>query len=348
MTGWTSNSPVGESPADAALGLPPPAGLAGLVRGGHRVRLPVLYRAGPVAARQEHQDVAGERADLPLAKRGSRCADKLFAATGFVGAGRAVAPGEGHRAVPAGRAGAGPASGDRRRPGVRGAGAVRCRRRPHRAGRPRVRTTGAGLAGADHSPTAEPDRDDHAATARRRAGGAGQGPVPSGRRATGVFDQHGAGSGAYRRLARRLLPATGRWSARRFGRHRSAPPGRRTVPVVRHPVDRVRDPPPDPSGVFPGVRDPPAPPREGSGPSSGRQPKSRCTTHYRREARRPLRPAALIATARTAARARTARDSRTARTRSETSGARPSPSVGRISSWWAYCVGPPSRTPNAP
>ena len=44
----------------------------------------------------------------------------------------------------------------------------------------------------------------------------------------------------------------------------------------------------------------------------------------------------------------TARDSRTARRRSVTSGTRPSPRVGRISSWWAYCVGPPSRTPSAP
>ena len=66
------------------------------------------------------------------------------------------------------------------------------------------------------------------------------------------------------------------------------------------------------------------------------------------EARRPLRPAALRTSATIAVATCTARDKRTARARSETCGGLPSPSVGRISSWWAYWVGPPNRTPSAP
>ena len=64
--------------------------------------------------------------------------------------------------------------------------------------------------------------------------------------------------------------------------------------------------------------------------------------------RRPLRQAPLTAAAKAALTSCTARDSRTARTRSAICGAGPSPRAGRISSWWAYCVGPPRRTPSAP
>ncbi len=61
-----------------------------------------------------------------------------------------------------------------------------------------------------------------------------------------------------------------------------------------------------------------------------------CAAHDRGETRRPLRPAALRATASAAAASCTARDNRTALARSETCGGGPSPSVGRISSSCAY------------
>ena len=83
--GWTNNSPTAESPADEALVLLVAAALAGLVRRRHRVRLSVLHGAGTVAARQEHQDLPRERADLPIADRRACARDKCSATAGFVG-----------------------------------------------------------------------------------------------------------------------------------------------------------------------------------------------------------------------------------------------------------------------
>ena len=68
-----------------ALGVPAPAAVAGALRRRDRLRLPVLHRAGALAARQEHQDVARERPDLLLAVRRPGAGDNVSAAPGFVG-----------------------------------------------------------------------------------------------------------------------------------------------------------------------------------------------------------------------------------------------------------------------
>ena len=60
--GSTSNLPRTDSP-DASAGLPAATGLGGAGGGGHRVHLLVFQRARAVAAREEHQDVAGEQPD---------------------------------------------------------------------------------------------------------------------------------------------------------------------------------------------------------------------------------------------------------------------------------------------
>ena len=84
---------------------------------------------------------------------------------------------------------------------------------------------------------------------------------------------------------------TGRGSARRPRRHRLAPAGCRSVPVVRHPVDRVRHRGPDSVGLLRVRRDPAAPTGEGRRGGSARQR----AAHHRAEARRPIRPTALTA-----------------------------------------------------
>src|SRR5262249_7533646 len=122
------------------------------------------------------------------------------------------------------------------------------------------------------------------------------------------------------------------------------PPGRRAVPVVRHPVDYVRRRRADSAGLFRVCRDPGAPRRQESGLA---RRKARAGDR-RRETHRPLRTAALSKRHSAVAAACTARESCTARRRSATDGGTPSPRVGRICSSYWYWVGPPRRTPSAP
>ena len=62
-----------------------------------------------------------------------------------------------------------------------------------------------------------------------------------------------------------------------LGRDRAAAPGRRTVPVLRHPVDRVRHPRADRVGLLRGLGDPGAPTGEGRR-SESRPPTAPLTT----------------------------------------------------------------------
>ena len=87
-TGWTSSSPsrgIAELDGSAVDRSCCGRGWLALVRRGHRVRLPVLHRAGAVAARQEHQDLPRERTDLAVADGRTGPADKRSATAGFVG-----------------------------------------------------------------------------------------------------------------------------------------------------------------------------------------------------------------------------------------------------------------------
>ncbi len=127
--------------------------LARAVRRGDRVRLPVLHRPRAVAARQEHQDEPGELPDLPVADRRARCADECSATAGFVGARRTVAAGDGDRALSARPPGAGATPGDRGRCRVRGACAVRRRRRSDGPRGPRLPETRAGFEACPDSRT---------------------------------------------------------------------------------------------------------------------------------------------------------------------------------------------------
>ena len=101
--------------------------------------------------------------------------ENSVAAARFIGSRRAVAQSDGDWALPAGQAGGGPVAGCRRGPGHGGAAAFRRRRRPHRVGRPRLRAARARLPGTADRPAAARDGDDHGASARLRAAGAGQG-----------------------------------------------------------------------------------------------------------------------------------------------------------------------------
>ena len=144
-----------------------------------------------------------------------------------------------------------------------------------------------------------------------------------------------------------VVSATGRESARRAGRHRPAPPRRRTVPVLRHPVDRVRHHRADRPGllrVFARCVRADGRRRRRTRPTQSPTRRSR-----RGETRRPLRPTAL----RTTASAGTRPPAR--RVTSAPPGRDPRPAAaarrqasGRIWSSWAYWVGPPRRTPKAP
>ena len=128
--GSTNAWPMRDSRADAALEFRIQAGLGGpgARRGG--VRLPVLHRAGTLAAGQEHQDLAGEPSDPGLAERRPGAGDGVAAAPGFVGARCPVAPGDGHRALPTCRCRrCSPGSGSSGLARLRGAGALRRRRR---------------------------------------------------------------------------------------------------------------------------------------------------------------------------------------------------------------------------
>ena len=105
----------------------------------------------------------------------------------------------------------------------------------------------AGLAGARRS--RPPPTGTVTITARLRDSetvAAGQGAVPR-RTASSRCTRSTPGqvAAAHRRAAGGLLPATGRGPARRPRRHRAAAPRRRAVPVLRHPVDRVRHRRPD-------------------------------------------------------------------------------------------------------
>src|ERR1700722_6898953 len=170
--GSTSSSP-GTDRADAPPGLPAAAGLDCAGRGGHRIHLLVLQRARPVAARKEHQNVAGERPDPTVADDRAGSVENAFATSGFIGPRWTMAKSDGHRALPAGQATGGPAAGGRRRPGDGSVAAVRRRRRPDRPGRPRLRAATTGFAGAAGHPTARWDGDRHGTPARLRGAGAG-------------------------------------------------------------------------------------------------------------------------------------------------------------------------------
>src|SRR5271154_4056945 len=92
--GSTSNSRWTDK-ADAPPGLPAAAGLDCAGRGGDRVHLLVFQRARPVAAGKEHQNVAGERSDPAVADDTAGSVENAFAASGFIGARRTVAQGDG-------------------------------------------------------------------------------------------------------------------------------------------------------------------------------------------------------------------------------------------------------------
>ena len=198
-----------------------------------------------------------------------RCRLKTLAATaGFVGAERAVAQGDGNRALPDRRAGAGPAAGGRGRAGVRGAGALRRRRRADGPRRPRLRAARARRPCAADPPPARRHRHHHGTAARLRADRARQGSVHQRRCPAGVFDQHRTGFGVDQGSAGRVLSAVGRKPARRSRRDRHPASGRRAVSVLRHPVDHLRHPGPDRIGLFRLLRDP-GPPQGEAGGSFG-------------------------------------------------------------------------------
>src|SRR5947209_18323614 len=108
-------------------GFPAAAGLGGPGTGGHRLHLPVLHGARALAAGKEHQDIAGEPPDRVLPEQPAGAAENPTTPAGFVEHWRAVASGDGDRALPARRASAGSPAGGRGGPGVRGAGTVRRR-----------------------------------------------------------------------------------------------------------------------------------------------------------------------------------------------------------------------------
>ena len=223
---------------------------------------------------------------------------------------------------------------DRRRPGVRGAGAVRGRRRPDRAGRPRLRPT---RCRARKVPAiAAPPTGTVTITARLRdseTGPAGKAPFRRGR-CQQVYSINTAQVSSVTGV-----PLAGSYlqlvdgSARRSRRDPAAAPRCRPVPVLRHPVDRVRHHRADRAGLLHLFRDQGAPagdarPRRGD--AATRTPvtvEEKLADRYgrgtdaspRRSRGQPAEPPATAAP-----RAR----------RSPTSGARPSPSVGRISSSW--------------
>ncbi len=214
--------------------------MAGPLRRRPRLRLSVLHRAGPLAARQEHHDVTRERPDLVLAVGRPGAGDPIPAAPGFVGTRRGVATRHRDRHVSPGRPGAGPPPGGQQRPGARGARSLHRRRRTDRAGGPRLRAACAGFECARDGRAAAGTGDDHRAAAQLRGRLRGKGTVPPERGAAGVLHQHRADLHADRSAAGRLVPATRRRSARRPRRDPVAPPRRGPVPVLRHPVDRVR------------------------------------------------------------------------------------------------------------
>ncbi len=154
---------------------------------------------------------------------------------------------------------AGPVEVGRWRARLRGAGALRGRRRSDGARRPRLRTPGGRLESARDTRNADGFGDRDRPTAGFRGRRCRQGAVPSGRHPTGLLDQHRSDRRGDRRAAGRVLPAVGRGSARRTRRHRAAPPRRRAVPVLRHPVDRVRHHRADRPGLLHTRRDPCAP-----------------------------------------------------------------------------------------
>ncbi len=156
---------------------------------------------------------------------------------------RPVAAGHRYRPLPAQARGAGPVAGGRRRAGLRGAHPVRRGRRADGAGRSRL-----------HHPRSTETRCPSSRPHRPRPGDRsprvcvtaealcrGQGAVPRrGWRAAGVFDQHRADRLDHRGAAGQVVSAVGGRPARRPRGDLASPPGRRTVPVLRHPVDRVR------------------------------------------------------------------------------------------------------------
>ena len=274
----------------AQLHLPAQAPVAGALRDRHRLRLPVLHRAGAVAARQEHQDVPRERPDLLLPVRRSGAGDRLPAAPGFGGTERCRGDGSP------------PPAGITRTPRCwPGSGWSRASRRsrcwcrsPSTAGRPcwwtaatcgryRVRMHPRCLRCRRGTVT------HHRAAARFRTRRRRQGTVPPERRAAGVLHQHRPDLGADRDAVGRLIPAARRRSARRPRRDPVAAPRRGPVPVLRHPVDRVRHHRTDRRWLLRARRGSTTPPREGRGRLSARRRKPLTT---RREARRPLRQAA--------------------------------------------------------
>ena len=88
---------------------------------------------------------------------------------------------------------------------------------------------------------ADGHRDDHRPVARLRSRRCrARHPFRAGRCPAGVLDQHRADLRADRCSAGRVLSAAGRRPARRARRDPAAASRRRAVPVLRHPVDRVR------------------------------------------------------------------------------------------------------------
>ena len=153
---------------------------------------------------------------------------------------------------------------------LRGAGALRRRRRADRARRPWLRAARARLScAADPAPAA---MTPSTITARLRDSepiAQGQGAVHQRRCPAGVFDQHRADFGVDQGSAGRVVSAVGREPARWSRPDRPPASGRRAVSVLRHPVDFVRHPGPDRVGLFRLLRDPGPPPGEAGGGCAG-------------------------------------------------------------------------------
>ncbi len=103
--------------------------------------------------------------------------------------------------------------------------------------------------------------------------------------------------GRHGRAAGAIVCSTGRESARRPRRHQPAPPRRRSVPFVRHPVDRVRHRGPDSGGLLRVRRGCAAPTGEGRLRRTPPTPRSRPSRSSPTDTaggaeRRPRRPAA--------------------------------------------------------
>src|ERR1700731_1101835 len=104
--GSTSGLPRTDTP-DGSPDLSVATGLGGAGCGGRRIHLLVFQRARAVAARQEHQDVAGERPDPAIPDDCTGSAENFVTAPRFIVPRRSVAPSDRDWPLPAGQTAAG-------------------------------------------------------------------------------------------------------------------------------------------------------------------------------------------------------------------------------------------------